>query len=655
MTTLHIDIETYSSVDIKSAGVYKYTESKDFEILIVAYSIGDGPVKCYEWQYLPDCFFDHLRDEDTIKVAHNAAFERLCFRAMGYNIPIEQWRCSAVKAAYCGLPMSLGELTKVLNLGEQGKLSTGSALIRYFCMPVKATKVNGGRTRNNPEHNPDKWHEFKRYCVNDVIAEREISARLKRYKMPHSEWEAYHLDQHINDRGVELDLQLATKAMTADQFNTEALNQRLYEITRLANPNSLSQLRGWIEDRTQLKVESLAKDALQSLITTTEDTAVREVLRIRQQTGKTSIKKYAAMQACVGKDGRARGLFQFYGAGRTGRWAGRLIQLQNLPRNYIRDLAEARELLKTSEPEDFALCYDVSDTLSQLIRTAIVPSKAKQFLVADFSAIEARVIAWLADEKWRLDVFSTHGKIYEASAAMMFNVPLESIGKGSDLRQRGKVAELALGYQGAVGALKAMGAEKMGLSEQQMEEIVSRWRGANRHIVQMWADFDSAAKKAMQYPNQTIRHKANVSFRYDGQCLILTLPSGRSLIYWQAQLAQNRFGKESIRYRGVDGVTKQWLWIDTYGGKLTENIVQAVARDILLNSLIELQKEEFDVVMHVHDEVVCEFWDREHMPFCYDPDERLKDMITAMTKLPDWAKGLPLGADGYRCKFYMKD
>jgi len=645
MQTLHIDIETYSSVDLKTSGVYKYAASEDFEILMVAFALGNRPVECFAWEDVPLNFFFYLQDETILKVAHNAAFERICFRAMGYNIPIEQWRCSAVKASYCGLPMSLGDLSKALELGDKGKLSTGSALIRYFCMPVKATKVNGGRTRNLPTDNPEKWEQFKTYCINDVEAEREMLHILKNYSVPTEEWQAYALDQRINDRGVGIDLELARKAIEVDTFNSNYLNAKLKELTGLDNPNSLTQLRKWIYSRTGKEVSSLAKEAIEILLTQTTDELVREVLYLRQKAGKTSIKKYDAMIACAGRDHRARGLFQFYGAGRTGRWAGRLIQLQNLPRNYMNDLDEARASLLELDAETFDMIYDTSDTLSQLIRTALVPSKGTMFAVADYSAIEARVIAWLAKEQWRLDVFATHGKIYEASASRMFNVPLEDIGKGSDLRQKGKVAELALGYQGSVGALKTMGGEKMGLSEMDMETIVDRWRVANPAICRLWQSYNHMALEAVRYRNTSIAHPSGVVFHCDEVCLRITLPSGRALFYWDAQLAKSRFGQDSIRYKGVNQINKQWGWVDTYGGKITENVVQAISRDLLLFSLRTLEANGYSVAMHVHDEAVTEV---KHA-------EQLGSVLALMSQKPSWAKGLPLTADGYVCDFYKKD
>jgi len=644
--TLHVDIETYSSVDIKSAGAYKYAASADFEILIVAFAVDKKPVECYDWDKLPQRFFDMLLDPNVIKIAHNAAFERICFARMDYDVPAEQWRCSAIKAAYCGLPMSLGEVTKALDLGEKGKLSTGSALIRYFCMPVKATLTNAGRTRNTAQNSPEKWADFVQYCKNDVEAEREIVKRLAPFKMPASEWAAYVLDQQINDRGVLIDTTLARKAIEADGANMEALKNRLKQLTKLENPNSPAQLLKWLQEQTGKEINSLAKESIEGLINETSAGVVREVLQLRQATSKTSVKKYAAMESCVGSDGRARGVFQFYGAGRTGRWSGRLIQLQNLPRNYILDLADARDLLRNYSADYFGLCYDISNTLSQLIRTALIPSNGKLFAVADFSAIEARVLAWLAGEQWRLDVFATHGKIYEASASKMFNVPLDEIGKGSDLRQKGKVAELALGYQGGASALETMGGAKMGLSMQDMEQIVERWRKANFKITQFWADLGKAAINCVKFRKE-IKLSCGVTFRMIAGSLCVELPSGRSLTYWSAQIAANRFGRETVRYMGVNTLTKQWGWQDTYGGKLTENIVQAVSRDLLLHSMHALD-EGYSIVMHVHDEVVAEV---NAETAALD----LEIMCNAMGCAPDWAHGLPLNADGYLCDFYKKD
>lgn len=646
MTNLHIDIETYSSVDIKTCGAYKYAESIDFEILIVAFGNGDNPPVVYEYDELPDYFFDMLLDPKIMKHAHNANFERVCFRAVGYDVPADQWRCSAVKASYCGLPMSLDAVSAALHLGDKGKSAAGKALIRYFSCPVKPTKTNGGRTRNYPEHNPEKWHEYKDYCRRDVVAEMEVEDKLKGYKMPDTEWAAYALDQKINDRGVLIDVQFATNALAFDAINASEINARIKTLTNLDNPNSPEQLCKWLSEQTKERVTSIAVAAVEVLLAGVLPAVVQEVLELRQKTGKTSIKKYAAMLAFAADDNRARGLFQFYGAGRTGRWAGRGVQLQNLRSNDMKDIDNAQELVASNDYDTASMVYDMSDTLSQLIRTALVPSEGSTFAVADFSAIEARVLSWLAKEQWRLDVFATHGKIYEASASRMFNTPLEQIGKGSPLRQRGKVAELALGYEGAVGALKTMGAESYGLDEMQMKLIVEKWRAANPRVVLLWREFNKLAVEAVTTKKAFTHPGTGIIFKGTNEALLVRLPSGRALVYWGAVIAKNKWDRPAVRYKGPDPKTKQWGWIDTYGGKLVENITQAIARDLLLHSLSLLNNEGFDIVAHVHDEAICE-----------EPKEgeRLARMIELMSDAPEWAEGLPLNADGYLCAFYKKD
>lgn len=642
---LHIDIETYSSEDIRKAGAYRYTQAPDFEILMVAFALNNQPVECYAFEDVPAYFYDMLRDERIIKAAHNAAFERLCFRAEGYDVAPEFWRCTAIKSAYVGLPLALADVSKILGLGDKGKLSTGTALIRYFCGPVKATKVNGGRTRNLPEHDPEKWEQFKQYCINDVEAEREIAHRLRSVKVPASEWGAYALDQRINDRGVRLDMDLAARAIELDKRNKAALLQQAVKITGLDNPNSLPQLKAWIYERTGLEITSLAKGAAENLRDHVANEAVTEVLELRLQMSRTSVKKYEAMRSCVGSDGRARGLFQFYGAGRTGRWAGRLIQLQNLPRNYMEDLAEAREAVRTLGPDSFECLYEVSDTLSQLIRTAIVPAPGHVFAVADFSAIEARVLAWLAGETWRLDVFRGHGKIYEASASRMFGVPLDEV--GPELRSKGKVAELALGYQGGVGALKAMGGESMGLSESDMQQIVDKWRESNSRIRSFWYALNKLAVACVKGNGKQLHRPTGIYFWTNPHTdtLHIELPSGRALVYWKPRIYTNKFGQDAVQYMGTDGVTRKWVKIGTYGGKLTENIVQAVARDLLLHSMQTVEAAGFEVCMHVHDEIVAEIRDA----------SQFDTIIELMQRPPDWAEGFPLGAAGYTGDFYKKD
>lgn len=644
---LHIDIETYSSADIKKVGAYKYTEAPDFEVLMVAFAIGDAPVRIFDWEDRETSaeaaeFFAAFQDPRTGLVAHNATFERLAFRRVGMDAPPERWLCTAIKSSYCGLPMSLGEVSKALQL-TSGKLDTGSALIRYFSIPCKPTLTNGGRTRNRREDNPEKWQQFREYCVRDVEAEREIAARLSAIPMPAEEWRGYWLDQRINDRGVRIDDGMVLGALKINDKNVEALAKRLADVTQLENPNSVAQLKQWVSSQTGTSVESLSSDAVDKLLAGGLPALVREALTIRQELSRTSIKKYVAMQHVAGTGRRARGLFQFYGAGRTGRWAGRLIQLQNLPRNYLHDLSLARQLVAAGDFDTLALCFDVSDTLSQLIRTALVPSEGKLFGVADYSAIEARVLSWLAGETWRLDVFATHGKIYEASASRMFGVPIESIGKGSDLRQKGKVAELALGYQGGANALVTMGGDKMGLSSEEMESIVKKWRQANPRIVRLWYNLQDAALRAVKLQT-SVKLECGVRFTGTPTALRVTLPSGRQLVYWQARIAEGRYG-EAVKYWGVDSKTKRWALLDTYGGKLAENVVQAVSRDLLLHSLKQLEELGVYTVMHVHDEIVAEI----------AAESELEELLATMSAAPDWAAGLPLTADGYTCGYYMKD
>lgn len=642
---LHIDIETYSDISIKDAGAYRYAECPNFEILMVAYCLGGSPVECYDYADAPADFFKMLTDPNIIKVAHNAAFERVCFRRVGYDIPPEQWRCTAIKAAYSGLPMALAQLSDVLKLGEKGKQSTGKALIRYFCSPVKATKVNGGRTRNLPHHDPEKWAEFKTYCAFDVEAERESAKRLAGIKMPQSEWVAYFLDQRINDRGVKIHTDMAEAALRINAANSEILLQEVKNLTGIENPNSLPQLRTWIEARTGKEVKSLDKAAVKTLLAETADEVVLEVLAIRARTGKTSISKYAKMLSCKGTGGRARGLFQFYG-GHTGRWAGRLIQLQNLPRNEMEALDEARTDLIAGTFSTFSLLWETSDTLSQLIRTALVPAQGRYFSVADFAAIEARVLAWLAGEKWRLDVFNGDGKIYEASASRMFGVPIESIGKDSELRSKGKVSELALGYQGSTGALKQMGGEAMGLSDADMKLIVKKWRASNPKIVDFWYSLNDMAVAVVQTKGRRVHRRTGLEIWYNTKAdtMQIRLPSGRDLVYQQPSLTTNQFGQLSVQYWGINSYTRKWEQLSTYGGKLTENIVQAVARDLLLFSMHNVEDAGHDIVMHVHDELVVET----------ASNDKLDEICEIMSRTPEWAEGLPLGAEGYTGAYYKK-
>lgn len=646
---LHIDIETFSSVDIKTSGAYKYTQSLDFEILLVAYAFDDDPIKIIDLgqgEKLPPEFIDGLLDPSIQKWAHNATFERNAFRQYGYDIPIDRWYCSAVKAAYCGLPLSLDLVSKVLELEEKGKLSTGRALIRYFCVPCKPTKANDMRERNFPWHDPEKWDEFKLYCINDVEAEREIDHRLEHYTIPDFERINYIIDQEINDAGVLIDLKMAQNAVDIDNRFGDGVTERMKELTDVENPNSPSQLKEWLSDALGKKVHTLAKDSVLELLDESDDAAVSEVLDGRLKLSKSSTKKYVSMLNCACEDRRAHGLFQFYGANRTGRWAGRLIQLQNLPQNHMKDLDQARKVVASGDYDLITMMYDnIPDVLSELIRTAFIAPEGYTFAVSDFSAIEARVLSWVAQEEWRLDVFKTHGKIYEASAAMMFGVPIESVTKGSELRQRGKTAELALGYQGAEGAMAKMDREGK-IPPHERKLVVKKWRKANPKIVQLWADIESCAIHTVK-TKKSMRLRS-LGFHCDGDVFRIELPSGRSLFYRQPQIGVNAFGRESIIFRGMDQVIKRWTSLETYGGKLVENIVQAISRDILAYSMQNLRDAGFKMVMHVHDEVICEVPENEG-------EEQLKRMEDIMGQEVPWAPGLPLVADGYVTKFYKKD
>ena len=545
---LHIDIETYSSIDLRTSGVYKYTESIDFEILLIAYAIDDNPIRIIDLaqgEKLPIGFIEWLLDPRIEKHAHNATFERICFKRYGFDIPIDQWVCSAIKAAYCGLPFKLETVSKVMDLGEKGKLSTGDALIRYFCKPCKPTKTNGERLRNFPLHDISKWNEFKTYCINDVEAEREIGLRLEKYDITNFERENYILDQEINDRGIRIDTPFAKTAFETDEKFSKETKDRVIELTNIENPNSLPQLKGWISEAIGKEVETLAKEAIPELLENTDSEAVREVLECRKKLSKTSTKKYISMINCVCGDGRAHGLFQFYGANRTGRWAGRLIQLQNLPQNHMEDLKEAREIIASRDYDLAKMLYDsIPSVLSELIRTAFIPKPGYIFVVADFSSIEARILSWLAKEQWRMDVFNTHGKIYEASASMMFGVPIEEVTKGSELRQKGKTAELALGYQGSLGAMKKMGGEKEGLSEVEMKLIVKKWRKSNPRTVRFWYDVEEMAIMAIK--TRSPISLRDLIFDYDGDVLTIQLPSGKKLYYQSPVLKPNSFGRRAL-------------------------------------------------------------------------------------------------------------
>lgn len=649
MKKLFIDIETYSSVDIKESGAYKYIESPDFEILIIGYAIDDDDVKIIDLAQdddMPQEFLEALRDPKVRKVAHNAVFERAALKRIGYEVPIEEWYCTSVKAAYCGLPLSLDSVSKVLDLDNK-KLDTGKLLIKYFSCPCKPTKINGGRTRNYPWHAPDKWEMYKEYNAYDVLAEREIYKRLEEYEIPEIERKLYALDQRINDYGILVDKELASAAIAVDNIYTELLLDKAKALTGIDNPNSGAQVKAWIEEKTGIAVESLNKANMPKVLEQFKDyPEVSELLDLRNKLSKTSIKKYYAMLNCAMSDDRVRGTFQFYGANRTGRWAGRLLQLQNLSKNHVSNIQIPRDLIRAKDWESVEMLYDdVPDILSQLVRTALIAAEGKVFSVADFSAIEARVISWLANEKWRLDVFHGDGKIYEATGSKMFNVPISAITKGSALRDKSKISELALGFGGSLGALRRMGGERMGLSDAEMMSLVRKWRSANPRIVEMWDELDRAAKAAVMYGTPVTVTDRNIVFDYDGQFMTIQLPSGRKLFYYQPRVDSKT---NSLVYKGVIQETKQWGDIPTYGGKLAENIVQATARDLLGDRMLALYENGFLPVCHIHDEVLIE------VPEATAKEEYEK-IVNIMSISPHWAKDLPLRADGYTTKFYLKD
>ena len=643
---LSIDIETYSSADLSKCGVYRYVESDDFEILLFGYSLNGSSVEVVDLaqgEKVPKEILQLLEDSTCIKSAFNAGFERVCLsKYLGYKtgtyLNPESWRCDMVWSAYMGLPLSLKGVGTILALDKQ-KLEEGKDLIKYFCVPCAPTKANGQRTRNLPSHAPDKWETFKAYNKRDVETEIQIQEKLSKFPVPDSVWEEYSIDQRINDNGVHLDLALVDSAISMDAISRSELTNAMKKLTELDNPNSVIQIKQWLSDKG-VEIESLGKKAVMELLSTVPE-ELKSVLVLRQQLSKSSVKKYQAMKNASCSDERARGMFQFYGANRTGRWAGRLIQLQNLPQNHLDDLSAARSLVKSGSFDAVKLLYeDVPDTLSQLIRTAFTPEKDKRFFVADFSAIEARVIAWYAGESWRQKVFEEGKDIYCASASQMFKVPVEKHGVNAHLRQKGKIAELALGYGGSVGALKAMGALEMGLSEDELPELVNAWRASNPKITAFWWDVDEAAIKAIRNRTKTTSH--GLVFEYRSGMLFITLPSGRKLSYVKPKLVENQYGRESITYEGA-GTAKKWDRIETYGPKLVENIVQATARDILCYAMKNLK--DYKIVMHIHDEVVIEA----------DKDTSLKEICALMGKTPEWALGLLLRADGYVCDFYMKD
>ena len=658
--TLSIDLETFSDVDLKKCGVYKYAESPDFEILLFGVSVNGGEVTVYDLasgDTVPEGIIRALADDSVIKWAYNASFERVCLSVwLRRNYPqhfssysIEEdtvrnyldpssWRCSLVWGAYMGLPLSLEGIGKVLKLENQ-KMAEGKALIRYFCVPCKPTKANGGRTRNLPEHDPVKWSTFIAYNKRDVETEMAIQQKLSKFPVPDFLWEEYHLDQEINDRGIQLDMMLVEQAIAIDERSREELSTKMRQLTALENPNSIQQMKEWLT-KHGLEVDSLDKKAVKELLKTAPP-ELAEVLELRRQLAKSSVKKYQAMQNAVCADGRARGMFQFYGANRSGRWAGRLIQLQNLPQNHMAHLEDARSLVRSGDYTLLSALYDsVPEVLSELIRTAFVPRDGYKFIVSDFSAIEARVLSFLAGESWRLKVFAENGDIYCASASAMFHVPVEKHGQNAHLRQKGKIAELALGYGGSVGALKSMGALEMGLSEEELQPLVDAWRTSNPNIVQLWWDVDNAVKTTVRQRLDTETH--GIRFRYRSGILFIVLPSGRQLCYVKPKMGTNKFGGDSVTYEGV-GSTKKWERIESYGPKFVENIVQAVSRDILMYAIRTLS--HCFIVGHVHDELIIE---------C-SMDVSLDAVCEQMGRTPPWIEGLNLRADGYETMFYKKD
>ncbi len=660
INTLSLDLETYSDVDLNKCGVYKYAKSPAFEILLFGVSVNGGEVQVYDLaqgETVPMEIIKALSDASVLKWAFNASFERVCLSVwlrryypeyfesysihedtVGDYLDPTSWRCSMVWSAYMGLPLSLAGAGAVLGLSEQ-KLKEGKDLIRYFCVPCKATKSNGGRTRNLPEHDMEKWELFKSYNKRDVEVEMSIQERLKKYPVPDFVWEEYHLDQEVNDRGIALDMPLVRNAIAFDEKSKTVLSEKMQELTNLDNPNSVQQMKQWLSDNG-LEMDSLGKKEVSAVLKTAPE-PLRTVLSLRQQLAKSSVKKYQAMENAVCADGRARGMFMFYGANRTGRFAGRIIQLQNLPQNHMPDLSQARGLVRSGNYDAMELLYDdIPDTLSQLIRTAFVPRNGMKFIVSDFSAIEARVLSCLAGEKWRSEVFANNGDIYCASASAMFGVPVEKHGVNGHLRQKGKIAELALGYGGSVGALKAMGALDMGLSEEELQPLVDMWRNSNPNIVKFWWEVDHCVKECVKKKVPTETH--GIRFFCQSGMLFIRLPSGRQLSYVKPRMGENRFGGESVTYEGVGG-TKKWERIESYGPKFVENIVQAISRDILMYAMRTLS--HCFICGHVHDELIIE---------C-SKDVSLSAICEQMGRTPSWMPGLLLRADGYECEFYKKD
>ncbi|WP_148466067.1 DNA polymerase [Peptoniphilus harei] len=643
MKRLSIDLETYSSFDLGKSGVYKYAESEDFEILLFAYSIDDGEVKVIDLasgEIIHEEILQALKDESIEKWAFNANFERVCLsRFLGERLKPQGWYCTMIWSAYLGLPLSLEKVGEVLKLDKQ-KMNEGKALIRYFSIPCKPTKTNGMRTRNLPHHDLEKWSTFMEYNQRDVETEMAIKKKLSAFPMPQSEWENYCIDQNINDRGILIDEVLVDSAIKFDEILREENMDRAIELTGLENPNSPLQLKEWL-NKKGLEIDSLAKKDVESALKNAEGD-IKEVLGLRQELSKSSVRKYDAMKNVKGKDNRARGLIQFYGANRTGRYSGRLIQVQNLRRNNLKDLELARSLVKNGNYETLEILYESpSDILSQLIRTAFIAKEGTRFIISDFSAIEARVLAWLAGEQWVLDAFENGEDIYCRTASRMFGVPVEKHGVNGHLRQKGKIATLACGYQGALGALKAMGGIEMGLSEYELQSIVDYWREANPNIVSLWWDIDSVVKRVVKTRSKE-KYK-NLVISYEKGILFIQLPSKRRLAYPKAKIGMNRFGGESIVYEGIV-VGNKWDKIESYGGKFVENIVQAIARDILTEAMMRLEKKGFNIVMHIHDEVVIE-----------SDSSSIEEINEIMSIAPIWAPGLILDADGFESEFYKKD
>ena len=662
METISIDIETYSGNDLNKCGVYKYVQHPDFDILLFGYAVDGGVVHVVDLaagEEIPDEILAALSDEDVTKWAFNSNFERICLSewlrrnrpehfssysvegdSVGEYLDPRGWKCSMIWSAYMGLPLSLAGVGAVLGLEEQ-KLKEGKDLIRYFCVPCKPTKSNGGRTRNLPEHDTEKWELFKFYNRRDVEVEQSIQKKLHSFTVPDFVWEEFWLDQEINDRGILLDLTLVKNAIALDEISKDKLSDAMKDLTELENPNSVAQMKQWLSDQG-VEAESLGKKDVAKMIEDEDiDEDVTEALRLRQQLAKSSVKKYQAMQTAVCNDGRARGMFQFYGANRSGRWAGRIIQLQNLPQNHMDDLEQARGLVRNGDYEALSMLYDsVPNVLSELIRTAFVAGEGNKFCVADFSAIEARVLSWLAGEQWRTDVFVNNGDIYCASASAMFGVTVEKHGQNAELRQKGKIAELALGYGGSVGALKSMGAIEMGLTEEELQPLVDSWRSANPNIVRFWWNVDRAVKKAVKQREPS--ELKGIRFECRSGMLFITLPSGRRLSYVKPRMGENRFGGESVTYEGVGG-TKKWERIESYGPKFVENIVQAISRDILCYAMRTLS--HCRICAHVHDELIIEI----------RKDASLAAICEQMGRTPPWAEGLVLRADGYETQFYKKD